>query len=193
LKQNFSLERISKVAAIFNLEKLNWMNGVYIRALTVEDLACRAMPFLEKGLSAGVKRPLDGDYVRKMMPLIQERAKTLAEVPLLADFFFFDVEYDFNLLISKGMTRESTLNALDVSRERLSKLASFDAGSLEALLRPLAEELGLKTGQLFGALRTAVTGKVATPPLFQTMEVLGRERCLNCIKAARDGLHNLPP
>ncbi len=193
LKQHFSLERISKVAAIFNLEKLNWMNGVYIRALTVEDLSCRAMPFLEKGLPAGVKRPLNGDYVRKMMPLIQERAKTLAEVPSLADFFFSDVEYDFNLLISKGMTRESTLNALDVSRERLSKLALFDAGTLEAILRPLAEELGLKTGQLFGTLRTAVTGKLATPPLFQTMEVLGQVRCLNRIKAARDGLHNLPP
>ena len=61
------------------------------------------------------------------------------------------------------------------------------------MLRPLAEELSLKTGQLFSTLRTAVTGKIATPPLFQTMAVLGGERCLSRIKTALDGLRNLPP
>jgi glutamyl-tRNA synthetase len=193
LVQSFSLDRISKTAAIFNIEKLNWMNGVYIRALTPGDLTCRAVPFLEKGLPPQVKRPLDSDYVRKIMPLIQERAKTLAEVPLLTDFFFVDVEYDCNLLISKGVTRESALQAIEVAQQRLSHLASFDEQSLENLLRPLAEELGLKTGQLFSTLRTAVTGKIATPPLFQTMAVLGGERCLSRIKTARDGLRNLPP
>jgi glutamyl-tRNA synthetase len=193
LRRSFSLDRISKTAAIFNVEKLNWMNGVYIRALTPDDLTCRAVPFLEKGLPPPVKRPLDHDYVRKIMPLIQERAKTLAEVPLLTDFFFVDVEYDFSLLVSKGMTRESALQALEVSQQRLSQLQSFDEQSLENLLRPLAEELGLKTGQLFSTLRTAVTGKIATPPLFQTMAVLGGERCLSRIKTARDGLRNLLP
>ena len=69
----------------------------------------------------------------------------------------------------------------------------FDAEFLEAVLRPLALELGLKTGQLFGTLRVAVTGRTAAPPLFQTMAVLGRERCLRRIEAALDRLHSLSP
>jgi glutamyl-tRNA synthetase len=185
LIESFSLERIGKTGAIFNKEKLDWMNGVYIRSLSPEDFVQRSLPFLEKGLPAAVKRPLDMDYVRRMMPLIQERAKTLAEVPELVEFFFVNQpEYDVELLIDKKMTPEATVNAMEVSRQRLSLLTLFDEASLETMLRPLAEELGLKAGQLFGALRTAVTGRTATPPLFQTMSVLGKEPCLNRIHVA---------
>ena len=183
---SFSLERISKTAAISNVEKLSWMNGVYIRELSLGDFTGRALPFLDKGLPPEVKRPLSGEYVKQIMPLIQERARTLAEVPELSDFFFIDeLTYDDpNLLIGKKMTRELTVKTLEVAGERLSGLKSFDEAALEAMLRPLAEELELKTGQLFGALRTATTGRTAAPPLFQTMAVLGRERCLKRIEAA---------
>jgi len=185
LIDNFSLERVSRTAAIFNREKLDWMNGVYIRSLSPEDFLQRALPFLNKGLPRQVERPLPVDYVREIMPLIQERAKTLAEIPELTLFFFLDeLDYDASLLVGKDMVQESTIQALEVSRERLAQSGLFDAESLEALLRPLAVELGLKTGQLFGALRTAVTGRTAAPPLFQTMAVLGRERCLKRIEAA---------
>jgi glutamyl-tRNA synthetase len=183
--QNFSIERISNVNAIFNKEKLDWMNGVYIRALNPLDFAQRAMTFLEKGLPVQVKRPLDFDYVKKITPLVQERAKLLSELPGLTGFFFLDeLEYDTNLLISKGMTATSTISALETSKQRVEPFVKFDAASLEVVLRPLAEELSLKTGQLFGALRTAVTGLTATPPLFQTMEVLGKDRCMKRIDAA---------
>jgi glutamyl-tRNA synthetase len=182
---NFSLERVSKTAAIFNHEKLRWMNGVYLRGLKLEDFARCSLPFLENGLPPDVKRPLSTDYIQKVMPLIQERVKLLTEVPRLTAYFFSDrLEYDANLLISKGMTAESTRQALLVAKERLDSLLSFDASVLEAMLRSLAEELGLKTGQLFGALRTAVSGEIATPPLFQMMAVLGRERCLARIDEA---------
>lgn len=192
LVENFSLERIGRTGAIFNRDKLDWMNGVYIRNLPVGDFTQRALPFLEKGLPAEIKRPLDVDYVRRMMPLIQERAKTLVEVPELVGFFFADeLDYNAELLIGKKMTRESSMTALETARQRLTALEAFDEASLEALLRPLAEELGLKTGQLFGALRTAVTGRTATPPLFQTMAVLGRERCLGRIDAALEKLRRL--
>ncbi len=185
LIENFSLERVSKTAAIFNSEKLDWMNGVYIRAISPEDFVQRALPFLDKGLPPEVKRPLPIDYARRMMPLIQERAKTLDEVPDLARFFFVDrLEYDDSLLIGKNMDKESSLHALEVSIKRLEKLKAFDEESLEGLLRPLAVELELKTGQLFGTLRVAVTGLTAAPPLFQTMAVLGKEQCLKRIEAA---------
>ncbi|MFC1949849.1 glutamate--tRNA ligase [Chloroflexota bacterium] len=189
LVDNFSLERISKTGALFNREKLDWMNGVYIRGLSVDDFVLRAMPFLEKLLPAPVKRPLSADYVKKIMPLVQERAKTLAEVPELTEFFFTDeLDYDTDLLIGKNMTGESATKALELSIQRLSPLEKFDEESLETLLRALAEEIGLKTGQLFSVLRTAVTGRTATPPLFVTMAVLGKELCLKRMTAALDKL-----
>lgn len=181
---NFSLERIGKTGPIFDVQKLEWMNGVYIRKLTPEDFFQRSLPFLEKSLPASVQ-PLDIDYLRQMLPLVQDRAKTLAEVPELVGFFFIEEkDYPIADLIGKGMTAESTIKALEVSRERLFKMEKFEDESLEALLRPLAEELGLKAGQLFGALRTAVSGRTATPPLFQMMAVLGKERCLERIDHA---------
>ena len=91
------------------------------------------------------------------------------------------------------MNWESTAQTLEVVQQRLGQLEVFDTESLEAMLRPLAVELGLKTGQLFGVLRVATTGRTAAPPLFQTMAVLGKERCLRRIEAALDRLHRLPP
>jgi len=187
----FSLDRIGKMGAIFNRDKLDWMNGVYIRGLSIDELTERVLPFLEKGLPEQVKRPLDIDYVRKMIPLIQERINTLAEAATYADFFFIDTpEYEASLLVGNKMTGETVLAALKAAEEKLSSLESFNHDLLEDTLRPLAEELGLKTGQLFGTLRTAVTGRTATPPLFETMAVLGKERCLKRIMVAAAKLGN---
>jgi glutamyl-tRNA synthetase len=184
----FSLERLSKAAAIFNEDKLNWMNGVYLRRLSLEEFTHRAMPFLEKGLPPQTERPLSLDYVYQVMSLIQERARTLAEVPGLAEFFFIDeLDYSTDLLPGKGIGQDK---ALTICLQRLQELDPFDAASLEALLRPLSEELGLKAGEFFGLLRVATTGRSAAPPLFQTMAVLGKERCLKRIKRALAKLHS---
>jgi glutamyl-tRNA synthetase len=188
---NFNVARIGKTQAVFNREKLEWMNGVYIRGLSSEEFAERALPFLDRGLTPAVPRPLDAGYVRQIMPLVQERAKTLAEVPELTEFFFVDeLEYATEMLVGKKMTAATTVTALEHSRQCLTALPSFDEASLEDQLRPLAVEMEMKTGQLFGALRNAVTGRTATPPLFQTMAVLGRERCLKRIETALKKLHN---
>jgi glutamyl-tRNA synthetase len=186
LIKHFSLERVSKTAAIFNYEKLQWMNGQYMRKLTPEDFMQRALPFLEKGLQAAeINHPLDIDYVKMVLPLVQERVKLLSEVAVASQYFFIDqLHYDRELLIGKDMTAESTAAALKIARERLEKQTAFDAASLEAMMRPLCVELQLKAGQLFGALRTAVSGQTATPPLFQMMAVLGKERCLKRIDTA---------
>ncbi len=182
----FSLERVSKTAAVFDHQKLHWMNGVYLRELSQEELMRKIMPVLESDLPESVPRPVSKDYVRQIVPLIQERINTLKESASYADFFFLgdELEYDASLLIPKKMDAEGTLDALKAARERLAGLQAWDHDSLEGLLRPLAEELGLKAGQLFSPLRVACTGRTAAPGLFETMAVLGREKCLRRIEVA---------
>jgi len=184
LVRDFSLERIAKTGAIFNIDKLNWMSGVYIRQFNAEEFLQRVLPFLEAGLPQGIKRPLSTEYVQQIAPLIQERITTLGEAAEYAEFFFVD-ELDYDpALLSADVTAEAALEALLAADKGLRRLDSFDASSLEGLLRPLASELGLKTGEFFGLLRVATTGRTAAPPLFQTMAILGKERCLKRIEAA---------
>ncbi|MGA7678125.1 MAG: glutamate--tRNA ligase [Dehalococcoidia bacterium] len=186
--KHFSLERISRTAAVFNKDKLDWMNGVYIRALSLEEFVQRAIPFLERDLPAEISRPLDVGYIRQFAPLVQERARTLAETPQLSEFFFIDeLEYDTGLLLSK-IDKAEAIKSLQASVVSMDSLKDWNAASLEAVFRPLAEELKLKTSVFFGLLRVAVTGRTAAPPLFQTMEVLGKERCLKRLRAALDKL-----
>ena len=188
LISHFSIERISKTSAIFNLDKLNWMNGVYIRKLSTDELTDLLMPFLNRGLPQSVKRPLSREYVKQITPLIQERLAALGEAVELYDFFFVDkLAYNVELLLGKKLTREDAARGLEAALKRLQAL-NFDAPSLEGALRPLATELGFKTGDFFGLLRVAVTGRTAAPPLFQTMASLGKERCLKRIEAALNEL-----
>ncbi|HEX73889.1 MAG TPA: glutamate--tRNA ligase [Dehalococcoidia bacterium] len=191
LIDKFSLERVSQTAAIFNHEKLYWMNGVSLRELSHEELLRKIMPFLESGLPKEVKRPISKEYVSRIVPLIRERINTLAEAATYADFFFLDeLEYETSMLMGKKMTTETTVKALKAVQEKLSLLENFNRDSLEGTLRPLAKELELNTGQLFSPLRVATTGRTAAPPLFETMVVLGKERCLHRIMVAIGKLLN---
>ncbi|MFA7179306.1 MAG: glutamate--tRNA ligase, partial [Dehalococcoidales bacterium] len=158
--------------------------------LEVSELAKLAMPFLEQELPASVSRPVDEEYVKKVIPLVQERAKTIKEIPSLVYFFFTpDIEYPAELLIGKKMDVKTTLNALEKTLDILKESEEFDHDSLEHRLRPLAEELGLKAGQLFGAVRVAVTGVTVSPPLFETMMVMGRQACLERLEKAVEKLN----
>ncbi len=189
LVQHFSIDRIVKSGAIFNLEKLTWMNGMYIRNLSETDLVSRIIRVLDDSLAADVPRPISEDYVGAITPLVQERLKTMTDVPQLMDFFFTEeLDYPTEDLVQKGMDRESTTLALVSTLDRVSGLESWSTEALEGELRPLAEELSVKTGQLFGAIRVAVTGRKAAPPLFETMAVLGRDKSLHRL---RKSVHNL--
>jgi glutamyl-tRNA synthetase len=155
------------------------MNGVYLRRLSPEEFAQQATSFLDRDLPPQTKRPLARDYICQITPLLQERARTLAAVPQLADFFFLDeLPYDTSLLLSSGLDAESATQAIKIALQRLEVVKTWDASSLEGILRPLATELNLTTGKFFGLLRAAITGRTAAPPLFQTMTVLGQEKCL---------------
>jgi len=189
LVKHFSLDRVGKTAAIFNRDKLEWMNGVYLRKLSPEEFASRALPFLERDLPQSVPRPLDKNYVSQVLPLVQERAKTLSEIPQLVTFFFIDqLDYDASLLVKGNLDARSVAAALTTASERLQQLASWDAVTLESAMRSLATELGLDTGRFFGLLRVAVTGRTAAPPLFATMSILGKEKCLKRLSKALQSL-----
>ena len=193
LMRHFSLERISRTAAVFDIKKLQWLNGFYIRQLRPAELAERALPYFEKQLPPQVKRPLDVGYVGQVVTLQQERAKTLCELPQNSTFFFVeDVEYPVEWLLKGGISRERARDLLSAAASRLDSVVTFDMTSLELPLRSLAEEMSVKSGDLFGLLRVAVTGRTAAPPLFQTMAVVGKERCLRRIRWAVQRLSESP-
>lgn len=189
LIEYFSLERVSKTAAIFNKAKLEWMNGVYLRKLSSDEFIQQSMPFLNKGLPLSVKRPLDNDYIRQVLPLIQERAKTLGEVPQLADLFFLDeLQYTTELLLSQKMDDRTAIRAIEVTSRKLQLIDDWSTQHLEDTLRPLSTDLNLSTGKFFGLLRVAITGRTAAPPLFQTMAVLGKGKSLERLCTAQQKL-----
>jgi len=189
LVKSFSIERIGKAGAIFDQEKLQWVNGVYIRELPPERFIEEIRCFMERDLPSEVERPVDVDRLLPVAPLLQQRVKRLDEVAQMTRFFFVGrLDYDPQMLVQKKMDVDSTVKALRRSHETLKALDSFDAESLEGVLRPLAVQLGLKVGQFLGVLRVAVTGRKAAPPLFQTMEVVGKGRCLERIERAAKAL-----
>ena len=188
LIRHFDLDRVLTNPAVFNAEKLLWMNGVYIREMPDDRLADDAAPFLERHLG----RPVDRELLMGIIPLVKERIKLLGEIVDMADFFFTDgeLEYDVEALLGKRYDGDpaEALKALEAATERIEAVDGWEHEKLESAVRPLAEELGVKTGELFGVLRVAVTGKTATPPLFETMEILARERTLDRLRSARERL-----
>jgi glutamyl-tRNA synthetase len=119
------------------------------------------------------------DHLLSIVPLIQQRIKLLSDAANLTSYFFqAEVEYDPLSLVQKGMDRESALAALEAARDGLAKVSQFEHQAMEELLRAAASLLGLPARQFFGTLRVAATGREASPPLFETMEVLGRKRVL---------------
>ncbi|NQT56676.1 MAG: glutamate--tRNA ligase, partial [Desulfobacteraceae bacterium] len=129
---------------------------------------------------------------REIVPLIQERLKKLTDAVKLVDFFFVDrISCDPSLLVGKKMTAAESLAALRKARGTLAALPDFEEEPLEEALRALVDKLGLKARQLFGIIRVAATGKKVAPPLFGTLNVLGRERVLERLGDAEEALEGL--
>ena len=192
LAKHFSIERVSKAAAVFSIEKLTWMNGHYIRQMSHAELADALLEYWRRYPPPQIPDLPDKTYLLRIVPLVQERLKTLGDAALLIPFLFQDeIEYETGELVQKGMDESGAKRALEASLVRLSELSSFDDGSIEGCLRPLADEAGVKVGQLLGSLRVAITGLRVSPPIFQSIEVLGRERTLAAIKKAVDRLSEL--
>jgi len=192
LVEHFDLDRLGKAPAVFDLEKLTWMNGVYIREHVPEERLARLLvERLARDLPPSASRPIDPDMVSKLLPLIRERMQTLAgAAPMVEGFFTDELSYSAADLLGKRFRDNASgaQDALRQARERVEALPSWQHEALEAALRALAQELGVKAGDLFMLLRVAVTGKPVSPPLFESMELLGRDRCLRRLAAALEVL-----
>jgi glutamyl-tRNA synthetase len=192
LVERFDLASVQKGGAIFDGERLEWLNGQWIRRLSVDEFVERLSPFLAAEADADRidRRPTE-DELRALAPIIQERLATLGEAGDLIGFLFTDrLEYDPALLVPKRWDVMTAREGMAAARETIASTGrvSFEADELEPPLRALAEERGWKAGDLFMAIRVAVTGRTATPPLFDTLIALGYERTLDRLDRALDAL-----
>ena len=173
LVRHFSLERVSPSPAKFDYAKLEWMNGVYLRALPPEAYAGALVAYLrEQGYD------WDEERVRLAAPLVQEKIARLGDFPAFAGFLFGPVEVD------RAALDGADGRILTEAKGRLARLDPFDAQRVEAELRSLAEDLEMKPRQAFGPIRVAVTGSNVSPGLFESIALLGREETLARLAAA---------
>jgi glutamyl-tRNA synthetase len=181
----FRLEHISLGGPVFDLDKLNWLNGKYIRDLSTEELL------------AAVRENVYADsYLSAILPLVQERIDTLADFPAYADFFFVgDVSWDEAMLarlVAKGRTPQQTAKGLRLLLEdHLDAILEWNSTAIEDGMRAFCEANDWTAKELFMPVRIAVTGRAATPPLFETMEVLGKPRCRWRLRRAMDSLRGM--
>ena len=191
LMEHFSLDRVVRNSAVFNIDKLLWMNGMYIREMPVERLTEIFAERLERDLSPRITCPIEHAVVARLTPLIRERVKLLSEVADYCDFVFVDeLRYSPQELLGKAFANRAAdvLDALLKAIAVLESLSSWTHGEIEERLRGLALDLRLKAGDLFSFVRVSVTGRRVTPPLFESMEIVGRERCLARLREACDRL-----
>ena len=175
LTETFDLSRVSSNAAMFDVEKLTWMNNRYIQALDDDDLAARCIHFLT-GSGLGV----DPALLRRTMPVVKERMKTLAEAPELLRFLFTD-DIELNEK-ARGLLEKAPAGYLSAARDALTALSTWDAAAIAAALDATARSAGLNRTKGWQPVRAAVTGSNVSPPLPESLELLGRDRTLERIE-----------
>lgn len=172
---------LSSNSVAFDLKKLDWINGVYIRKLNLEQLKEKIKPFV------------DADFPKEkidlVLPLIQERLVTLADFNQLTKFFYGDINYESELLLKKAESKELVITQLEEAISLIKALPNWTLEELEKTIRNLQEQKDWHRGQFFMMLRIATTGEKATPPLFETMIALGKNLVLVRLREAIEKLN----
>lgn len=188
----FDVADINPTSAALPYPKLEWLNGVYIRELGADELRRRLVPFLSKQLGLDEEELLHDERLLKLIPLIQERIKLLTDAADKVDWAFAgadEIRYeDPSLLIGKKLSVEQSMAALQEGRRLLAEAPEFTAGALEATFRQAAEAMQIAVGSFFAPFRVAITGKTVSPPLFESMDVLGREEVVRRVDNALSAL-----
>jgi glutamyl-tRNA synthetase len=186
--ERFELEAVHKGGAVFDRERLEWLNGQWIRRLAPDDLIDRLRPFVEADRAAGrIDRMPSDEELRSLLPVITERLPRLGAIGDLVGFLWVeDIPLDPALVVPKRWDAATTREGLVAARATIDEVGavSFEADEIEPALRSLAKARGWKVGDLFMAIRVAVTGRTATPPLFDTLVALGRDATLRRLDRA---------
>lgn len=180
--ERFDLSAVSRNAAVFDVTKLEWMSGMYVRALDAGEFVDRTVPLVAAELGRDLSDP-ELDTYRLIAPLVQERAKRLTEVAGQVVFLFADIEYDENSW-QKVMTKTGAREAVAGAREALTALAAWNTASIEEACRGVAAALEMGAGKVFQPIRVAITGSSVSPPLFESIEALGRANTLSRLTEA---------
>lgn len=178
----FRLEDVSTNPAVFDPAKLEWMNGVYIRELPAAEFVARSLPWVAAGLGRDLT-PDEMAVLVEIAPHVQERTKLLTEVADQVQFLFSDITYDERSW-KKVMTKAEVPTALAAAQAALAGVEGWTTPNIEAALRGMLEEHDLSPRKGLQPLRVAVSGSSVSPPLFESMEALGRERTLQRLAAA---------
>lgn len=177
----FDIEKVNKTSAVFDMDKLNWLNAHYIRQSLPERLIDLTRPFLEKAYpsySEMIKTKEGFEHLKKIIVCLQDRMKTINEIVELSDFLFNDeVKFD-DASVQKHLKEAGVADILVKLKEGLEKVSPFTKENIEPVFRGLASDLGLKAGKVIHPARVALTGRSDSPPMFDTVELIGKERSL---------------
>lgn len=194
LERRFDLARVQPSGAIFDSERLDWLNGQWIRRLPQDELVELALPFLAHAVDAAAEaghevRTPTAEALAPLLPMVVERLPRLDAIGPMLDFVFIeDIAVDPAILVPKRWDAATTVTGLAEASRVIAELGErgFEADQLEPPLRALCEERGWKVGDLFMAVRVAITGRKATPPLFDVMVAIGYDTTITRLRAAQE-------
>jgi glutamyl-tRNA synthetase len=183
--RQFSLARVGKTAAVYDVKKLTWMNGHYLNAADLDSVVERAIPFLQqRGLAPETISAERHAYVTRVVALVRTRVKTLAEVAEASDYFFSDsFTYD-EKGVRKHFSKPGVDRLLEAAGRCIDRLASYEPQAIEDAYRGLSDQLGVSAGELIHPTRLALSGRTMGPGLFELMAVLGKSRSLQRLDRA---------
>ncbi|MCX5726533.1 MAG: glutamate--tRNA ligase [Candidatus Saganbacteria bacterium] len=187
LTEKFSLDKVGKTSAVFDIEKLNWLNGQYIRKALPERILDLAMPYLEKTydtLPAMAKNKDGLDHLLKVIKCLQDRLIIIPDIVHLSQYFFTEeIEYE-KKAAEKYFADPKVPSILTKLKERLQKIEPFTKKNIEKVFKGLAEEEGVKLGAIIHPTRVALTGRAESPGMYEVIEILGKDRVIKRLDKA---------
>ncbi len=189
--REFTLERVNKTAAIYDVKKLTWINGHYMRELDLEYITEQTIPFMiKKGIITEEEARDNFDYIKKVVEISRDRAKTLDELADTIAFFFKDVTEYEEKGVKKHFSKENAAKLLTLGAEALEKLEDFTHDKTEETFRNITADMGLKAAEIIHPTRLAITGRTVGPGLFDIIVLLGREKTVERMRKAAQWISN---
>ena len=185
--EKFSLDKVTKTAAIYDTKKLSWMNGQYLTRSDLEYIAKEALPYLvEDGLIESNDIEEKYEYIKRVVDIVREKVKLLPEISDASSYFFKDIDEYEEKGVKKRFTKEGVAEILERGKEALKNAPNFNVDTVEKVYRDLIDELGIKGGDIIHPTRLAISGRTVGPSLFDIISVLGKETCIKRMDKAID-------